>query len=161
MLGSQIRAEHLPARIETATTLEDDILESMRSDRLRMQASSLFSGLALGLIILGTYGLMAYSVVRRTREIGIRVAVGSTPNGIVRLMFNESLRLVVAGVIIGVPGAIAVMKAISSLVFGLAPVDVASLAIAALVLAITGIAASAVPAWRAAHLDPVAALRSE
>jgi predicted permease len=161
MIASQIRAEHLPAVVDPATKLDDEILESMHSDRLRMQGSSLFSGLALLLIIVGIYGLMAYSVVRRTREIGIRVAVGSTPNGIVRLMLDESLRLVLAGVIVGIPGAIAVMKAISSMVFGLSPVDPASLAIAALVLAATGIAASAVPAWRAARLDPVSALRVE
>jgi ABC-type antimicrobial peptide transport system permease subunit len=161
MLQSRIRAGHLPVTIESAGTLDDEIAATLRTDRLRMQASSLFGALALLLIIVGLYGLMAYSVVRRTREIGIRMAVGSQPVGIMRLVLNESLRLVFFGVIVGIPGAVALMKATSSMLFGLSPVDPAGLAMAALVLAITGIAASAVPAWRAANLDPVSALRVE
>jgi predicted permease len=161
MLQSRIRAGHLPVTVQSASTLQDEIAATLRSDRLRMQASSLFGALALLLIVVGLYGLMAYSVVRRTREIGIRMAVGSEPVGIMRLVLSESLRLVLYGVIVGIPGAVALMKAISSMLFGLSPVDPASLAMAAIVLAITGIAASAAPAWRAAHLDPVSALRVE
>jgi ABC-type antimicrobial peptide transport system permease subunit len=161
MLQSRIRAGHLPVTVQSASTLQDEIAATLYSDRLRMQASSLFGALALLLIIVGLYGLMAYSVVRRTREIGIRMAVGSAPAGIVRLVLNESMRLVLFGVIVGIPGAVAFTKAASSMLFGLSPVDPASLALAAFVLAITGIAASAAPAWRAAHLDPVSALRVE
>jgi ABC-type antimicrobial peptide transport system permease subunit len=102
---------------------------------------------------------MTYSVARRTREIGIRMAIGSEPAAIVYLILKEDLRLVVIGVLIGVPGALAVMKAVHSMVFELAPFDMASLLTAALVLAVTGIAAAIAPAWRAAHLDPVQALR--
>ncbi len=161
MLQSRIRSVTLPVAIDSVSTLQDEIDATLRTDRLRMQASSLFGALALLLIIAGLYGLMAYSVVRRTREIGIRMAVGSQPAGIMRLVLNESLRLVLLGVIIGIPGALALMKATSSMLFGLSPVDPTGLAWAALVLAITGIAASAAPAWRAAHLDPVSALRVE
>jgi predicted permease len=161
MLQSRIRAGHLPVTVQSASTLQDEIAATLHSDRLRMQASSLFGALALLLIVVGLYGLMAYSVVRRTREIGIRMAVGSEPVAIMRLVLNESLRLVLLGVIVGIPGAVALTKAISSMLFGLSPVDPASLATAAVILAITGIAASAAPAWRAAHLDPVSALRLE
>jgi predicted permease len=161
MLQSRIRAGHLPVTVQSASTLQDEIAATLYSDRLRMQASSLFGALALLLIIVGLYGLMAYSVVRRTREIGIRMAVGSAPVGIVRLVMNESMRLVLFGVIVGIPGAVALMKATSSMLFGLSPGDPASLAMAATVLAITGIAASAAPAWRAAHLYPMTALRVE
>jgi predicted permease len=161
LLQSRIRAGHLPVTVQSASTLEDEIAATLHTDRLRMQASSLFGALALLLIVVGLYGLMAYSVVRRTREIGIRMAVGSAPVGIVRLVLNESMRLVLLGVMVGIPGAVALMKATSSMLFGLSPVDPASLALAAFVLAITGIAASAAPAWRAAHLDPMSALRVE
>jgi len=99
--------------------------------------------------------------VRRTREIGIRMAIGSRPIAIVRLVLQESLMLVAAGVLLGLPAALAVMKAISGMVFGLSPADPVSLGIAAAVLSVTGILAGAVPAWRAAHLDPVEALRVE
>jgi ABC-type antimicrobial peptide transport system permease subunit len=161
MLQSRIRAGHLPVTVQSASTLQDEIAATLHSDRLRMQASSLFGALALLLIVVGLYGLMAYSVVRRTREIGIRMAVGSAPVGIMRLVLSESLRLVLYGVMVGIPGAVALMKATSSMLFGLSPVDPASLATAAVILAITGIATSAAPAWRAAHLDPVSALRLE
>jgi ABC-type antimicrobial peptide transport system permease subunit len=161
MLRSRIRAEHLPVTVQSASTLQDEIASTLHTERLRMQASSLFGALALLLIVVGLYGLMTYSVVRRTREIGIRMAVGSNPAGIMGLVLNESLRLVLFGVIIGIPGAVALMKAVSSMLFGLSPADPASLALAAFVLAITGIAATAAPAWRAAHLDPMNALRVE
>lgn len=161
IVRDRIREEHLPVSVESFSALEDEIGASLLDDRIRMQTSSVFGALALLLITAGIYGLMAHSAVRRTREIGIRMAVGSSPAQIVRLMLNESARLVLIGVILGVPGALAVMKAISGLVFGLPPIDGVSLAVAAVILSITGIAASVGPAWRAARFDPVNALRLE
>jgi hypothetical protein len=161
MLQSQIRAMLVPVTLESATTLYDEIMTSLRTDRLRMQASSLFGALALILIVAGTYGMMAYSVIRRTREIGVRMAVGSTPVGIIQLVAKESLSLAAIGVVVGLPGAIAVMRAVSGMVFGLSPIDPTSLIVAAAVLVTTCLAASAVPAWRAANVDPVSALRVE
>jgi len=161
LVRARIREAHLPVRVESATRLEDEVGASLLNDRLRMQASSLFGALALLLISAGIYGLMAYSVMRRTREIGVRMAIGSRPIAIVRMVLRESLTLVAAGVLLGLPGALAVMKAISGMVFGLSPADPVSLGIAAAVLCVTGILAGAVPAWRAAHLDPVEALRVE
>jgi len=159
LVRARIRDANLPVTVESAVALEDQIGASLQNDRVRMQASSLFGALALLLITAGIYGLMAYSVVRRTREIGIRMAVGSSGAGIVRLVLKDSLRLVLYGLIVGLPGAVAVMKAISTMVFGLSPVDPMSLGVAALILFVTGIVASVAPAWRAAHLDPVHALR--
>jgi ABC-type lipoprotein release transport system permease subunit len=110
----------------------------MLNDRLRMQASSLFGAIALLLITAGIYGLMAYSVARRTREIGIRMAIGSALAAIVRL--------VLIGILIGIPGAVAVMKAVGGMLFGLPPIDPVSLGAAALSLSLTGTAASVAPA---------------
>ena len=149
LVRARIRAQSLPVVVESAQTLEDAIGASMLNDRLRMQASSLFGAIALLLITAGIYGLMAYSVARRTREIGIRMAIGSAPAAIVRL------------VLIGIPGAVAVMKAVGGMLFGLPPIDPVSLGAAALALSLTGTAASVAPAWRAARLDPVRALRVE
>jgi len=159
LVRSRIRDEHLPLSVESATALEDQIGASLQNDRLRMQASSLFGALALLLIAAGIYGLATYIVVRRTREIGIRVAVGASSAGILRLVLTDSLRLVLCGVVLGLPGSLAVMKATSTMVFGLSPIDLATPGIAAFVLTATAIAASIAPAWRAAHLDPVEALR--
>ena len=158
---ARIRELRLPATVESARSLEDAVGASMLSDRIRMQASTLFGALALALIAAGIYGLMANSVARRTREIGVRMAVGSEPAGIVRLVLKDSLRLTLIGLAIGVPGALALMKAVSGMLFGLGPFDLASLAAAAAVLSVTALAASAAPAWRAAHLDPARALRVE
>lgn len=159
LVRSRIAELHLPVSVEKAAPLEEAIADSMLNDRIRMQASGVFGILALLLITAGIYGLMAYSVALRTREIGIRMAVGSHPAGIVRMVLRQGVRLTLAGVILGLPAALAVMKAVSGLVFGLAPLDWASVALAALVLCVTGIVASTAPAWRAAHLDPVEALR--
>jgi predicted permease len=159
LVRTQIAELHLPVSVDSAAPLQDAISASMVDDRTRMQASGLFGILALLLITAGTYGLMAYSVAMRTREIGIRMVVGSRPPEIVRLVLRQSLSLVLTGVLVGLPGAAAAMRAVSSLVFGLSPIDWTSLVVAALLLWATAILASVVPAWRAAHLDPMKALR--
>jgi predicted permease len=159
LVRSRIRDMNLAVSAGTAAPLADAIASTMANDRLRMQASSAFGSVALALIAAGIYGLMAYSVSMRTREIGVRMAVGSQPNQIVAMVLCQGLRLTLAGVLVGIPGAIAVMKAVSRLVFGLAPIDWPSVAIAALMICVTGILASVVPAWRGARLDPVQALR--
>ena len=159
MVSALVRNSHLPLTVMPATALNDEIGASMDNDYIRMRASTLFAGLALALIAFGLHGLMAYTVARRTREIGIRSAVGASTARIMGLVLRQSFRLVAVGIGIGIPGALAVMRALSGMVFGLPLVDYVSLSIAAGVLAITALAASFVPAWRAAHLDPVQALR--
>jgi predicted permease len=159
IVRARIRDAHLPLKVQSATALNDEIGASLSDDRIRMQASSLFGGLALALIVSGLYGLMAYMVAQRTREIGIRAAVGASTSSIMALVLRQSFRLIAVGTVIGIPGAVAVMRALSGIVFGLPPVDFASLGIAAALLAVAGAAASFVPAWRAAHLDPMQALR--
>jgi predicted permease len=161
LVREQIRVERLRAAVYSSSALADDIGASYRQDRIRMLATSIFGLLALSIITAGIYGLMAYSVARRTREIGVRMAVGSTSARIVRLVLAESSRLLLLGILIGVPGALAVMKALSGMVFGLSPVDGVSVAVAVLILAGVGVAASAGPALRASRLDPVRALRME
>jgi predicted permease len=159
LAAARIRDAHLPLAVRSSTRLTDEIGDTLADDYIRMQASGIFGGLALALIASGLYGLIAYNVARRTREIGIRMAVGSSAAGIVGIVVRQSLRLVALGVLIGIPGAVLVMRELSSLVFGLPPVDYPSLAIAAALLGAAGLAASCVPAWRAAHVDPMKALR--
>jgi predicted permease len=159
VVRARIRDAHLPLTMQSATALNDEIGASLADDYIRMQASSIFGGLALALIASGLYGLMAYTVARRTREIGIRAAVGASTLGIMVLVLRHSFRLVAVGILIGIPGAVAAMRALSGIVYGLPPVDFASLGIGAALLLIAGAAASFVPAWRAAHLDPMQALR--
>jgi hypothetical protein len=161
LAAARIANARLSLTVQSATALNDEVDASLADDYIRMQASSLFGALALVLIAFGLYGLMAYTVAQRTREIGIRTAVGAGTSAIVGLVLRQSLRLVAVGIAVGVPGAVAAVRALSGMVFGLPPVDVVSLAAGTALLGIAGLIASFLPAWRAAHLDPVRALRIE
>jgi ABC-type antimicrobial peptide transport system permease subunit len=130
-------------------------------ERLVAEVSAAFGALALLIAAVGLYGVLAYSVARRRREIGVRVAVGARPRTIEWMFLRESLTLVVLGVALGVPAAIAVTRLASSMLFGLGPQDPASIAAALLVLVSATAVAAYVPARRAAGVDPILALREE
>jgi len=159
IVRGRIHDAHLPMTVESVTTLNEEVGASLADDYVRMRASSLFGVLALVLIAVGLYGLMAYTVALRTREIGIRTAVGARTLTIMVLVLHQSLRLVSIGILIGIPATVAVMRALAGIAFGLPPVDWVSVGTAAALLVAAGIAASLAPAWRAAHLDPMQALR--
>jgi ABC-type antimicrobial peptide transport system permease subunit len=123
--------------------------------------SSLFAALAVVLACVGLYGVMAYSVARRTSEIGIRMALGAGRAQIVGTILRESALLILAGVALGLPIAIAVARVISSRLYGLKPADPLTIAGTILLLAaVTGLA-SYIPARRAMKVDPLVALRNE
>ena len=130
-------------------------------ERLIATLAAFFAGVGLVLACLGLYGVLAYATVRRTNEIGVRLAMGATRSGVLRMVFKESLMLAAAGVAIGVPVALAVARMISTRLFGVGAND--PLTIAAAVLAMTAVAAFAgfLPALRASKVDPVVALRYE
>jgi len=130
-------------------------------ERLLAQTSAAFGLLALLIAAVGLYGVLAYSVGRRRREIGVRIAIGA-PRGAVEWMFlRESLILLACGAAIGVPAAMVSMRLVSSMLFGLSPQDPATIAAALTVLTLATVAASYVPALRAASIDPIRALREE
>jgi ABC-type antimicrobial peptide transport system permease subunit len=158
---TRIRNLRLPLKVESAVTLDDEIGTSLLNERIRMQASGLFGGLSLLLICIGIHGLMAYAVARRSREIGIRMAIGATPLAIGWQVWKDTLRIVLAGIVLAIPGLFAAMKAISGFLFGLPSFDFESAAIAALAMLLTALIGSALPALRAACLNPVDALRTE
>jgi ABC-type antimicrobial peptide transport system permease subunit len=115
----------------------------------------------LFLAALGIYGVLAYLVARRTREIGIRVALGSTRAGVLKLVLREGFQLVAIGLVFGMIGAASLQKAVASEIYGLRPLDPFVLASVMALLAIVALAACAVPARRAMRVDPMVALRSE
>src|SRR5205823_3350472 len=121
--------------------------------------SGFFGALALLLAGLGLYGITAYGVARRRPEIGIRMALGSTEQGIVRLIVSRAARLVMAGILIGVGISAWASRFVSTLLFGLDPRVPATLAAAGALLMLTAVAAAWLPAYRAARLDPAAVLR--
>jgi ABC-type antimicrobial peptide transport system permease subunit len=126
-----------------------------------MLLANAFGGVALFLASLGIYGVLAYLVAQRTREIGIRVALGSTSAGILRLVLREAFELVAIGLILGVAGAASLQRAVASEIYGVRPLDPLVLASVMALLAIVALAACSVPARRAIRVDPIVALRYE
>jgi putative ABC transport system permease protein len=122
---------------------------------------AVFGVLALTLAALGLYGVMSYAVTRRTREIGVRLALGATPRQLVRLVVEDGFHLALVGIGIGTVLAYPLASALGALIFGVQMADLVTFAAACAVLVIAAIAAALVPAARAANLDPVAALRAE
>jgi ABC-type antimicrobial peptide transport system permease subunit len=123
--------------------------------------SGFFGLTALLLACIGLYGLMAYTVTRRTHEIGIRMALGAQARDVLRLVMQETLLLVLLGVALGLGAAVATTRLISSLLFGLSATDPATLSLAALLLVAVAALAGYLPARRAASVDPIVALREE
>jgi putative ABC transport system permease protein len=120
-----------------------------------------FAGTALVLALAGMYGVMAYSVSRRTGEIGVRMALGASPMTIVRLVLGEGLSTAVVGIALGVLASFAMTRLMASMLFGLNPTDPLTFAAAALLLMVAALAACYVPARRATRVDPMMALRNE
>jgi ABC-type antimicrobial peptide transport system permease subunit len=113
------------------------------------------------LAVLGLYALLAYSVAQRTRELGVRMALGAQQKDVLRLILNSGVRLALIGAALGVAGAVAAGQVIASLLFGVTPTDATTFAGVCLVLMISVLLASYVPAYRATKVDPMVALRYE
>jgi predicted permease len=141
--------------------LRDQIDQGISSERVLSFLSTLFSGLATLLCGIGIYGLIAYAVSRRTREIGVRFAIGAQKSDVAKLFLRESLVLVGAGVVLGVPLALGSTRVLKSLLFGVAPGDPLTLTLTVGIFLLAGIAASVLPVLRAAGIDPVTALHYE
>jgi len=146
---------------EDMTSMETVVAAALGGPRFGMQLLSAFALAALALAALGTYGTMAFLVGRRTREIGVRMALGARAADVQQLVLGQGLRPVLAGLAVGVAGSLALGRSMSALLFEVAPHDALTMAGAAAVLAAAAAVACYFPARRAAHLDPAAALRRE
>ena len=142
-------------------TVQDIRDESLGADRLRTWLVAAFSGVALLLAGVGIFGVIAYSVAQRTHEIGVRAALGASRGRVMALVIRHALLLTTAGLALGIAGAVAGTRFMSSLLFGVQPNDLVSMAAAVLSLAIVGALAAWIPARRAAAVDPLVALRME
>jgi putative ABC transport system permease protein len=142
-------------------TVNDVISESVAPRRLNMLLLGLFAGLALVLAAVGIYGVISYSVSQRTREIGIRMALGASHTSVLRLVVGEGMILAVIGVTIGVVASFFLTRLMSTLLFGVSTTDPITFVAISLLLTSVSMVASLVPARRATRVDPMVALRYE
>jgi len=147
--------------VADAATMAARVRSSLAGERFVTTLLALFAALALVLSLVGLYGLVSYSVARRVREVGVRMALGAGSGDIRRRVVGGSLALVAAGLALGLAGALTLTRLLEGLLFGVSPTDPLTFAGTALLLTAAAIAASLPPARRAARVDPVAALRGE
>jgi predicted permease len=151
--------QHMP--ILSVRTLDLDIDAGISSERILGYLSSLLAGLTTLLAGIGLYGLVAYSVTRRTREIGVRIALGAQRREVAGLFARESLALLMIGLVIGGPFALISARVLRSVLFGVAANDPLTFSTSLLVLAIAALLATSIPLWRASRVNPMVALRWE
>jgi ABC-type antimicrobial peptide transport system permease subunit len=149
----------LPA--ENLRTMEEQVRQNIRTDRIILELAGTFAVLATMLAMLGLYGVMAHSVTRRTREIGIRMALGAGPGRIRGMVMREMTWILVLGLAVGVPAALLLSKYTESQLFGVKARDLAVVAAAIAALAVTSALAGFLPARKAARVSPTNALRYE
>ena len=149
------------APISGVTTMEQVITRQVVQPRFYLLLLGAFAGVALVLAAVGVYGVISYSVARRTHEIGLRLALGARRSDPFRLVVRQGMRLAALGAALGLAGALAVTRYLRSLLFGVQPTDPATFAVVTLLLAAVAFVACCVPAWRASRVDPVVALRAE
>ncbi|MBV9157736.1 MAG: FtsX-like permease family protein, partial [Acidobacteriaceae bacterium] len=142
-------------------TLNDQVNRSLTTERLLAALSGSFGALALMLSLIGLYGVMSFVVTRRTREIGIRLALGATGASAIRLVLHDAVVMIAIGMAIALPCVAALGKLVQSQLFGVTATDPATIAAAALVLAVGALVAAFIPAWRASNVSPTDALRLE
>jgi putative ABC transport system permease protein len=134
---------------------------SLGSRRFNVLLVGIFGVVALVLAMAGVFGVMAYSVSRRTREIGVRVAMGARSRDVLTMILSQGMRTIMIGVLIGVAGALALTRALSSLLFGITATDPLTFAAVIALLIATALLACYIPARRASKVDPMVALRYE
>jgi putative ABC transport system permease protein len=147
--------------VSDISTMEEVIADSVARQRFSMWLLGIFAGLALVLAAVGIYGVMSYSVAQRTREIGIRMALGAQRSDVLKMTIGGGLRLVLMGAAIGLVAALVLTRVMSSLLFGVSPTDPLTFVSISIVLISVAVLASYVPALRATRVDPMFALRYE
>jgi putative ABC transport system permease protein len=141
--------------------MDDVFAESIQRPRLLAQLLGTFAGLALLLAAIGTYAMLSFLVAERRREIGIRLTLGAERGRVLAHVMRQGLTLALAGVVVGLAGALGVTRLLTSLLFGVQPTDVPTMAAVVLTILLVASVACGLPAWRASRVDPNIVLRDE
>jgi putative ABC transport system permease protein len=141
--------------------MDQVISDSLASRRLILWLLGLFAGIALILSAAGLYGVISYLVAQRTREIGMRMALGAQTRDVLRLVMGQGAGLTAAGIVLGLLGALAATRVLENLLYGVSARDPLTFASIAALLALVALAATWLPARRASQVDPIVAIRSE
>ena len=160
-IRAEIRAIDPNLPIPEFRTLDQVVADSVSRPRVLTTLLGVFSGVALTLAAVGIFGLLSFLVARRTREMGVRIALGASPSTLVSTIVREALGLVVIGLSIGLGGALALTRMLESELFNVTPTDPVTFVGVGLMLGMTALLASLLPAWRAAAVDPLVALRAD
>jgi predicted permease len=142
-------------------TMADRMADSLARQRFSTIMLGAFAVFALILASVGVYGVMSYLVTQSRHDIGLRIALGAQRSAILWLVVRQGMELALTGIILGLIGALALTRVMSSLLFGISPRDIATFATVPLILAVIALAATYIPAWRATEVDPMLVLREE
>src|SRR6266511_1621471 len=148
-------------QVRDMRTMNDVVSGALHQERVLAQLGGFFSLFALGLACLGLYGVLSLAVVQRTREIGMRIALGAQRSDVLSLVIGKGLKLTLLGLVIGLAGALAATRLVSNILYGVAPTDPATFTGVSFLLVFVSVIASWLPARRAAKVDPMEALRYE
>jgi ABC-type antimicrobial peptide transport system permease subunit len=142
-------------------TMEEVIADTLADRRFSMIVLGVFAALALGLASMGIYGVISYLVGQRTREIGIRIALGAKRGDVLRMVLGEGMRLTLIGVVVGLIASLGLTRLMANMLFGVKATDPLTFAVLAIILATVALVGCYVPARRAMQVDPIVALRYE
>ena len=160
-IRTEIRQAAPDLPIQSTVTMGEAVAASVAQPRFRTLLVGLFATTAMLIATCGLYGLMAYAVTQRRREIGVRMALGAGRRDVLRLVLTRALRVVLAGLIVGLAGAAGVTRVLQTFLFGVTPTDPIAFTIVTLLLFVVGLMAAWLPARRATQVDPSTALRAD
>ncbi|HUQ82469.1 MAG TPA: ABC transporter permease [Gemmatimonadaceae bacterium] len=160
-LAREAKAVDAGIRVRDVSSVETAMATELAGPRFNMSLLVAFAGLALVLATVGLYGVIAYSVSQRTREMGIRLALGAGQPAVLRLVMSQGARLTIIGLVAGLAGAAALTRLMATMLYGVSPLDPATFVLVGVVLGLVAVGASYFPARRATRVDPVVALRAE
>jgi putative ABC transport system permease protein len=156
-----VRAMDPTVPVYNIGTMDQRITSSLSQTRFSTMLLSVFGGIALLLAAIGVYGIISYGVTQRVQEIGIRIALGAQGRDVLAMVMGHAAVLAGLGLVLGVAGAVALTRLLTDLLFRVSPTDPPTFAVGIIALTFVAVLASAVPALRAARVDPIVALRAE